>query len=34
MDLSNPEVVLTITGIILNVLGILETIYRSRKDNK
>ena len=31
MDLENPENWLTISGIVFNVLGILEIIYRTRK---
>lgn len=31
MDVANPENWLTISGIILNLIGILDTIYWRRK---
>jgi len=34
MDLENPENWQTISGIILNVIGIILEIYRTTKDKK
>lgn len=34
MDPNNPENWLTITGIILNVIGIIEKLYRLEKNKK
>jgi hypothetical protein len=34
MDLQNPENWQTISGIILNVIGIVLEIYRTTKDKK